>query len=143
EALAALPLAAWSSHAPRGFAVAVAIAGALWLLAPRGVPGRALGALAMLPLALVGPPPVPDGGARIVVLDVGQGLAVLVATARHALLYDTGPRYGAGADAGARVVAPFLRAAGISRLDALVVSHADTDHSGGALSILQSVEVAR
>jgi competence protein ComEC len=143
EWLAALPLAAWTSHAPRGWTVAVAIAGILWLVAPKGVPGRALGAVWTLPMALLLPPGVPPGGARIVVLDVGQGLAVLVATAHHALVYDTGPRFNESVDAGGRIVVPFLRAAGFARLDALIVSHADSDHSGGALSILRAVPVAR
>lgn len=143
ESLAALPLAAWASHAPRGWTVAVAIAGILWFLAPGGIPGRALGALWTLPMALLLPPAVPAGGVRVVVLDVGQGLAVLVATSHHALLYDTGPRFGDSVDAGGRIVVPFLRAAGVARLDALVVSHADNDHSGGALSILHAVPVSR
>jgi len=143
EWLAALPIAAWTSHAPIAWTVPIAVAGILWLTAPRGVPGRALGVVFMLPMALLAPPRVPEGGVRIVVLDVGQGLAVLVATARHALLYDTGPRFNDAVDAGGRIVVPFLRAAGIARLDALVVSHADTDHSGGALSILHGVPVAR
>lgn len=143
EWLSALPLAAWASHAPVGWTVVVALAGIAWLLAPRGVPGRALGALWMLPLSLVQPPAVPPGGVRLVVLDVGQGLAVFVATARHSLVYDTGPRFGDGIDAGGRIVVPFLRAAGVARVDTLVVSHADTDHSGGALSILHAIPVER
>ena len=143
EWLAALPLAAWTSHAPIGWTVGVAIAGILWLLAPGGVPGRALGAMWTLPMALLLPPAVPAGGARIVVLDVGQGLAVLVATAHHALVYDTGPRFNETVDAGGRIVVPFLRAAGIAKLDALIVSHADSDHSGGALSILHAVPVGQ
>ena len=143
EWLAALPSAAWASHAPRGWTVAVAVAGILWLLAPRGVPGRALGGVFVLPMALLLPPAMPPGGVRIVVLDVGQGLAVFVATARHALLYDTGPRFNDSVDAGGRIVVPFLRAAGVARLDALIVSHADNDHSGGALSILHAVAVGR
>jgi competence protein ComEC len=79
----------------------------------------------------------------MIVLDVGQGLAVLVVTAHHALLYDTGPRFNDAVDAGGRIVVPFLRATGIARLDALIVSHADSDHSGGALSILHAVPVDR
>jgi len=75
------------------------------------------------------------------VLDVGQGLAVVVETHRHALLYDTGPRYTDDADAGGRIVAPYLRATGIERLGGLIVTHQDIDHSGGALSILQVVPV--
>jgi len=77
------------------------------------------------------------------VLDVGQGLAVVVATHRHTLLYDTGPRYTDDADAGNRIVAPYLRAAGVPRLDAMIVTHLDADHSGGAASLLQTVPVAR
>ncbi|MDE2210838.1 MAG: MBL fold metallo-hydrolase, partial [Betaproteobacteria bacterium] len=119
------------------------IAGVLWLFAPRGVPGRPLGMLCALPMLLSPPPGVPVGGVRVVVLDVGQGLAALVSTAHHALLYDAGPRFTDSVDAGGRIVAPFLRASGVARLDTLVVSHADTDHSGGALSVLRAVPVAR
>ncbi len=143
EWLAALPLATWTVHAPRGWTVPVAIAGLVWSLAPRGVPGRALGALWALPMIQLVPSAPPHGAARVVVLDVGQGLAVVVVTARHALVYDTGPRFTDSADAGARIVAPYLRAAGIRAVDVLVVSHADSDHSGGALSILRAVPVAR
>jgi len=114
----------------------------LWMLAPRGIPGRLVGSVWMLPMALLVPPAVPVGDARIVVLDVGQGLAVFIATATHTLVYDTGPRFNDSVDAGGRIVAPFLRAAGVTKLDALIVSHADTDHSGGALSLLRAVPVA-
>jgi competence protein ComEC len=86
---------------------------------------------------------VPAGGARIVVLDAGQGLAAVVATKTHALVYDTGPRFNDSVDAGGRIVAPYLRAAGVARLDAMIVSHADNDHSGGAVSLLHALPVAR
>ncbi len=76
-------------------------------------------------------------------LDVGQGLAVVVRTHRHALVYDTGPRWHEAADAGSRIVAPFLRHEGIGRIDALVVSHQDLDHAGGAMSLLRAVPVTR
>ncbi|MGE5168867.1 MAG: DNA internalization-related competence protein ComEC/Rec2 [Rudaea sp.] len=143
EWLAALPLATWTSHAPAGWSVALAIAGVLWLLAPRGVPCRGLGAAWILPMALLPPFTVPAGGARIVVLDAGQGLAAVVATHAHALVYDTGPRFNETVDAGGRIVAPYLRAAGIARLDAMIVSHADNDHSGGAVSLLHALPVDR
>ena len=65
------------------------------------------------------------------VLDVGQGVATVVRTAGHVLLYDTGPTFGPQADSGNRVIVPFLRAAGVKRLDAMVVSHDHADHSGG------------
>lgn len=141
EWLAALRSAAWASHAPPGWTVVVAIAGLSWLFAPRGIPGRRLGLVWMLPMALLPPVPAPSGGVRVIVLDVGQGLAVFVATAHHALVYDAGPRFNDTVDAGDRIVVPFLRAQGVTRLDALVVSHADSDHSGGALSIMQAVAV--
>ena len=141
EALAALPSAVWSQHAPPTWTVVVAMVGVLLLLSPRGVPGRALGVVWLLPIFLARPAPPPQGAFRLTALDVGQGLAVVVETSTHALVYDTGPRYGANADAGGRIVAPYLRAAGIAKLDALIVSHQDLDHSGGALSLLQTVPV--
>jgi competence protein ComEC len=141
ETLAGLPGAAWAQHAPPHWATALGIAGVLWCLAPRGTPGRALGLLAIAPLFVVLPvPPIP-GTFRMTVLDVGQGTAIVVRTARHALLYDTGPSWNGMADAGGRIVAPWLRAAGIRRLDAMIVSHRDTDHSGGAMSVLAAVPV--
>jgi len=141
--LAAAPAAAWAQHTPLAWTVATAAVGVVWLLAPRGVPGRALGAIWLAPLALVTPPAPPEGTARVTVLDVGQGLAVVVRTHRHALVYDTGPRWHESADAGSRIVAPFLRHEGIARIDALVVSHQDLDHAGGALSVLRAVPVTR
>jgi competence protein ComEC len=105
------------------------------------VPGRTLGFVALLPLFVMRPPPPVPGAFRMTVLDVGQGLAVVVQTHRYTLLYDTGPRYTDEADAGGRIVAPFLRAAGIRGLGGMVVTHQDTDHSGGAKSVLQTVPV--
>ena len=140
EALAALPEAAWQQHAPADWAVVVALAGVLLLAAPHGVPGRVLGAIALLPLFVVRPAPPTPGTFRMTVLDVGQGLAVVVETHGHALLYDTGPRYSDDADAGGRIVAPFLRATGVRRLSGLIVTPG-SDHSGGALSVLQVVPV--
>ncbi len=143
EWCASLPLALWTGAAPPLAASAVAVAGALWLAAPRGVPWRPLGAALMAP-AFAWPPPAPSAGeAWITVLDAGQGLAVLVRTEHRALLYDAGPAYGAESDAGERVVLPYLRAQGIERLDALVLTHDDLDHVGGAASVLAALEVDR
>ncbi len=141
EWLAQQPGAVWEQHAPPLWAVAAALAGVAWLAAPRGVPGRALGLVWLLPLFVVTPPSPSPGAFRMTVLDVGQGLAVVVATHRHALLYDTGPRYTDEADAGGRIVAPFLRAAGIARLGGMIVTHQDSDHSGGAATLLSTVPV--
>ena len=134
EWLAAAPAAVWQQHAPPGWTIAVAVAGAVWLASPRGIPGRALGFVALVPLFVVRPQALLPGTFRMTVLDVGQGLAVVVQTHGSTLLYDTGPRYTEDADAGSRIVAPYLRAAGIRRLDGMIVTHQDSDHSGGALS---------
>ena len=141
EWLAAAPSAAWQQHAPPAWAVVLSLVGIALLCAPRGVPGRQLGAIALLPLFVVQPKAPDPGTFRMTVLDVGQGLAVVVQTHRHALLYDTGPRYHDDADAGGRIVAPFLRAMGIRQLSAMIVTHQDSDHSGGALSLLSTVPV--
>ena len=141
ELLSGLPAAVWQQQAPPLWTALAGAIGVLWLLAPRGVPCRVLGLAWLAPLFVVVPSPPAPGAFRVTVLDVGQGLAVLVQTHAHALLYDTGPRYNDTADAGNRIIAPMLRATGIRVLDALVVSHQDSDHSGGALSLLQTVPV--
>ena len=135
DLLASLPGTVWQQHAPIGWTVPLALVGIGWLLLPRGAPARWVGALLLLPLFAVAPASLPPGAARIVFLDVGQGLAVVVRTARHTLLYDAGPAYGLQSDAGERVVAPYLRGEGITALDAMIVTHDDADHSGGAASV--------
>lgn len=138
EGLVQLPQPLLHAAAPALPALLLALAGAGLLLLPRGVPARWLGGLLFLPLFFPRLPAPPDGAAWLSVLDVGQGEAVLVRTARHALLVDAGPRYASGEDAGARIVAPALWRQGIHRLDGLVLTHDDLDHTGGAASILQS-----
>jgi competence protein ComEC len=115
---------------------ALACVGALWLLAPRGVPARALGVLLFLPLFAPRNTLPADGAFRATVIDVGQGLSVLVRTRRHALLFDTGARYPSGFDLGEAAVVPTLHALGVTHLDALIISHGDNDHAGGAVSVL-------
>jgi competence protein ComEC len=141
EWCAALPGALWTQHVPPLWTVVAALAGAVWLVAPRGVPWRASGMALMAPAFMLLPPAPPAGEAWITTLDVGQGLAVIVRTASRTLLYDAGPAYGADSDSGLRVVVPALQAAGVSRLDRMVITHEDTDHLGGALSVLESMPV--
>lgn len=110
------------------------------LLQPASVRLRLLAPCFLLPLLL--PAPALSGvQMRLTVIDVGQGLSVLVETRRHTLLYDTGPAFGPHSDAGARVVLPVLRRRGHYRLDRLVISHDDLDHTGGAASVLAGVAV--
>ncbi|HXT22704.1 MAG TPA: DNA internalization-related competence protein ComEC/Rec2 [Thermoanaerobaculia bacterium] len=142
EWCASLPGALWQQHVPPLWAVLAALAGAAWVLAPRGVPWRAAGLALMAPAFAVALPAPAQGEAWITTFDVGQGLAVLVRTAHRAVLYDTGPAFGAEYDSGSRVLVPALRGAGIGALDLVVLSHEDGDHLGGALSVLESFEVA-
>ena len=142
EACAALPLAVWQARVPPPWSVLLALAGVAWLLAPRGAPWRASGVALLLPaFALPAPAPLP-GEAWITVLDIGQGLAVLVRTSRHALLYDAGPSFNGEGDAGERSILPLLRATGVARLDAMMLSHDDSDHIGGAVSVMEGVPTA-
>lgn len=141
--LSALPAAVWSAPIPSWWIFACALAGTVWMLAPRGWPVRWLGLAGWLPLLLNAPTAPQQGEMWVTAFDVGQGMALLVETPHHRLLYDTGPYYSPESDGGNRVILPYLRGRGIVRLDALVVSHSDNDHSGGALRILEEIAVAR
>jgi competence protein ComEC len=145
SAMSAWPAAVWRAPAPAPWVFVFAMAGTLWMLAPRIWPGswilRWVGLLAWVPL-LAGLPERPaKGDFRVTAFDVGQGMALLVETDGHRLLYDTGPGYSPGSDAGSRVILPWLRLRGIGALDAMVISHSDQDHSGGALSLLGELDV--
>ena len=135
------PTPLWSQHAPPWWTVELALAGSLALLAPRGWPHRWLGLVWCVPLFAITPARPAEGEFKLTVLDIGQGTAAVVQTANHTLVYDTGPRWTDASDAGSRLIAPYLRAAGSSHIHGLVVSHLDIDHSGGAKSLLKSVPV--
>lgn len=131
-----LPFGIWHVPPLRAPDLLLVCIGVAWLLWPRPVPARGVGLLLTAVLLGAGPAPPPYGGLRVSVLDVGQGLSVIVETARHVLVYDAGPSY-RHSDAGERVVVPALRALGRSTVDLLVISHADMDHRGGAASVLR------
>jgi competence protein ComEC len=138
-----LPWASVAVAAPPVWSLALACAGVVWLLAPRGWPARWVAWAWFVPM-FVWPPARPAAGDLwVTALDVGQGMAILVESPAHAILYDSGPRYSTEADAGARVIAPYLRLRGIDRLDLLVVSHLDSDHSGGTASLARSLPIGR
>ena len=141
EWCASLPGALWQQHMPPLWTVLAALAGAAWLLAPRGIPWRASGLALMAPAFCIALPGPAAGEVWITTFDVGQGLAVLVRTANRALLYDAGPAFGQESDSGSRVVVPALRGDGVARLDLVMLSHEDNDHIGGALSVMESFEV--
>ncbi|MBT9551938.1 MAG: DNA internalization-related competence protein ComEC/Rec2 [Hydrogenophaga sp.] len=95
---------------------------------------RLAGGVLLWPVLAWQPPRPPSGAFEVMAIDVGQGSAVMVRTANHTLLYDTGPRHGSDSDAGQRVVVPLLRALG-EVPDTVLVSHRDSDHSGGSAAV--------
>jgi competence protein ComEC len=127
---------------PSAPALVMALIGAFWLLLPRGIPGKPLALLLWLPLLWPRMPAIPQDTADLAMIDVGQGLSLLVRTQHHALVFDTGPAYSGGLDLGEAAVVPTLHAFGVRRLDALVVSHGDNDHSGGAGAVRRAYPVA-
>ncbi|MDI1310264.1 MAG: DNA internalization-related competence protein ComEC/Rec2 [Methylotenera sp.] len=136
-----LPMATWQQHEPAAWTLIPAIFGVLWLLLPRGFPMRWMGLVGFLPILMNVPIRPALGEMKVTVLDVGQGLSVVVQTAKHNLVYDAGPKFNEQSDAGSRIVMPFLRGEGIKKIDGFVVSHNDIDHSGGMPSILALMPV--
>lgn len=138
-----VPFASLQTAAPTVWTLVLALAGFCWFLLPRGIPFRFVGLLWILPAFLISQNGPKVGEARLNVLDVGQGTAVVVETANHALLYDTGPRFSDSFNAAQAVIIPFLRQRGIYKLDTLVLSHGDRDHAGGIDEILSGMEIGR
>ncbi len=135
--LADRPLA---SAAPAAQPLILQAGAALLMLAAVWLPlaGLRIVAAACLIALLCGAPERPAAPAwQLTVVDVGQGLAAVVETRRHVLVFDTGPRWRGGAAAARVSLLPYLRSRGIRRIDRLIVSHADQDHAGG-LELLQS-----
>ncbi|MFN7836193.1 MAG: DNA internalization-related competence protein ComEC/Rec2 [Burkholderiaceae bacterium] len=136
------PMAEWSmaslpAAVPPAAVCIASVIGSLWILAPRGVPGRGLGVVLLTALWWWPVARPVEGDFTLDVLDIGQGNALAVQTAQHTLLYDTGPAMSPQADSGLRVVLPWLAQHGLRRADGLVVSHQDNDHAGGAKSVLE------
>jgi competence protein ComEC len=137
----ALRYAVWSAPVPPLWLFCWAMSGTIWLLAPRGWPVRWLGLATWIPLLAAEPSHPEPGRMTVTAFDVGQGMALLIETSGHRLLYDAGPSYGPESNAGNRIIVPYLRARGVGRLDGVVMSHSDADHAGGALSVLDGVGV--
>jgi competence protein ComEC len=133
--------AVWSAPVPNPWIFCFALAGTVWMLAPRGWPLRWIGAAAWMPLLANLPSHPADGEMTVTAFDVGQGTALLIETSRHRLLYDTGPYYSPESNGGNRVIVPYLRARGIATLDGVIVTHSDVDHAGGALALMDAVKV--
>ncbi|MGA7749706.1 MAG: DNA internalization-related competence protein ComEC/Rec2 [Gallionella sp.] len=142
EWLNSLPQAVWTQHAPPAWSIVTGMLGVLVILLPHGFPARWLGVLLLLPMFLNTPELPAQDSVHLIIFDVGQGLAVAAQTRHHALLYDTGPDFSDGADSGNRILVPSLRAMGIAKLDGLILTHDDTDHTGGAASVMQAMPIA-
>jgi competence protein ComEC len=140
--LAAWPFATVAVAQAPLWAGAAGVIGGLVLTLRLPWSARLLGVPLLLPVLLwQAPRPLP-GQFDLLAADIGQGNAVLVRTAGHTLVYDSGPRYGPDSDAGSRVLVPLLRALG-ERVDVLVLSHRDIDHTGGAAAVLAQQTGAR
>ena len=129
------PLATISVPQAPLWAGAAGVLGGALLVFPSPWHLRLLALPLLMPVVFWQTPRPAPGQFELLVADVGQGNAVLVRTARHALVYDSGPRFSRESDAGQRVVVPLLRALDV-KVDTLVLSHRDSDHTGGAAAIL-------
>ena len=110
---------------------------------PRGLPARWVGLICLLPLLYTEPPRPTESEFWFTLLDVGQGLAAVVQTPRHVLIYDTGPWFSEDFDSGEAVIAPYLQHQGIDYVNTVMISHGDSDHIGGLKSLLEQVAVGK
>jgi len=101
----------------------------------------AVGLVLLVLLSLKPVESVKPGDFWMTLLDVGQGLAVVIETENHRLVYDTGPRFNEQLDGASLAILPYLRTRGIRYVDKLIVSHADLDHAGGASRLLAEIAV--
>ena len=115
----------------------------VWVVLPRGWPGRWVAVLGVIALLLHKPAAPPNGCIDTEILDVGQGLAVVVQSRHSTLVFDTGKSYRGGGSAAEQFVLPFLRYRGTKKIDRLVISHSDDDHAGGAAALLRYLSVDR
>ncbi|OZI19291.1 DNA internalization-related competence protein ComEC/Rec2 [Bordetella genomosp. 9] len=143
DSLAAQGWSVWDVAAPPLILLALAATGIAWALLPPAMASRRWAWLLIVPALCWRPARPAEGEWRLTALDVGQGGAVVVETATHALVFDSGPLHRNGTDGAQRVLWPYLRARGVRRIDTLVISHADDDHAGGLDSLLRAVPVDR
>ncbi|MFT5117319.1 MAG: competence protein ComEC [Kiritimatiellia bacterium] len=124
---------------PSLLAIVLAVLAVSYLLLPLGISYRHyhyLACFGFLPLLF---PPHQLAPLAIMFMDVGQGTAIVVETKNHHLVYDTGRWFSERFNAGEHLIAPYLRASGVSQLDKLIVSHGDADHAGGAKGLLSII----
>jgi len=135
------PFAVMELTISRTWIIGLALLGIIILLMPRGMPARYTGFILLLPLYFWQEDSPKVGEFWFTLLDVGQGLSAVVRTANHVLVYDTGDFFSPGFDAGSSVIVPYLKYQGISKVDMLMLSHQNSDHTGGARSLMDKIGV--
>ncbi|MCF6204010.1 MAG: DNA internalization-related competence protein ComEC/Rec2 [Methylococcaceae bacterium] len=141
--MADLPYAVLNTETATVFTIPLTLLAVFILMAPKGLPARWLGLVFLIPSFFVNHDKPKQGEITTTLLDVGQGLSAVIETAHHVLVFDTGAKYSNKFNMGDAVVIPFLESKGIEVVDALLISHADNDHSGGALSIIKQKKVSK
>jgi competence protein ComEC len=136
-----LPFSSINHPEPSLWATLLAVIAILLLLAPKGIPTRRLAFILLLPLLFGQQNHFNQGEFSVNLLDVGQGLATVVQTANHLLVFDTGVKYSANFDMGKMVVLPYLQGIGVSKIDRLIISHGDNDHIGGMESLIENITI--
>ena len=132
----------WQQLQPLPLGLLLALSGLLLLTLAWRQPWAWLSLLLLVPVLYSHrAEPVADGDLKLMVLDVGQGLSVVVRTAQYTMVYDTGAGDPSGPNMASSVVVPYLRRQGIDRIDTLVISHGDRDHAGGVYTLVDSLTV--
>jgi competence protein ComEC len=129
--------------APGIMTVVLAMLGGMLLLLPAGVPGRWIGIFLILPLFLPPGPRTERGSLLIEALDAGLGMAVLISTEHHTLLYDSGPGDGREQNLVGSVITPALAGLGQHAPEQIIISHGDLDHAGGLASLMKHYPAAK
>ncbi len=143
DVLSQIPFADWSLPQPPLWVIGIAFLSIAVLFMPKGLPGRWLGLIGLLPLCFPILRPPEFGIAKVSMLDVGQGLSTVVQTQRHCLVFDTGARFSETFNMGSAVVIPFLRKHSLKKVDVLVISHGDNDHIGGASALAKEIDITQ
>jgi competence protein ComEC len=141
EQLAVLPVNLWQSPAVSDLWMLLFAVGVVGALLPRALSLAPVSMLLMLAVFRLDPERPDSGELWFSLLDVGQGLAVVVETRHHVLVYDTGPAFSSGFNTGESVIAPFLLQRGYRHVDRMVISHSDNDHLGGAQAVFERLDV--
>lgn len=141
QQLASLDFASWTFAALPFHYWLIVLVSVILLLLPRGIPAKWLGIIGLFPLLFYQAEKPKSSEFWFSLLDVGQGLAAVIETKNHTLLFDTGAHFSDSFNAGQHIVLPFIKSKGINQLDAVIISHNDNDHLGGLKAIQQQLKI--